>query len=186
MGVIGLVIIVSLPILIASSFEREAERFELCQRHLRYDCDPSIMWVLRGFTNAMDRGTTTSATSTMPMATSTGMVTDPLQLFASSSTASSTPLLLKFQSNDLVRNGSTYRAQAGASVKLTLETKDTETATIQVGTETSKKTVLKRVSPGVFQGTVKLPKTLPVTLEFILRNGDDIWTGYRLSVASNQ
>lgn len=192
-GIFGALFVATLPLLIATSFERETVRYDQCQKHLRYDCEPSVIWALRGLVDVapvMKINTTTTvmttSTDSLTQTSSTVMGTDALQLFASSSTASSTPLLLKLQSTDLVRNGSSYRAKPGSEVKMLLETQETKSVSIQVGTSTAKIVTLKPSSKGVFQGSIKLPKTLPVVLEVILKNGDDVWTGYHLSVASNQ
>lgn len=200
LGIFGILVVTTLPFLIAMEFTRENERYDQCQRHLRYDCEPSVMWMLRGLMadggpSAVPKATISVTPTSTPVSSPLGDGTDAvptdyddaLTILASSSSKSIVrPLIIKFKSTDLVRNGASYRANVGAKVSFTLETQGTKSGTISIGSTTSSAIALKRVSSGVFRGTVKLPATLPTYLYIVLKNGEGNWTQYRLSVASNQ
>ena len=192
LGVVGSVFLVSLPFMIASAFEREEIRHNNCMTHARYDCEPSMIWVLRGWTNADSATTTASNAGAVASSTATGAATstaaapEALELVASSSTAASAPLLLKFSSPDLQRSGDVYRAKAGASIKLHIETQGTKELVVRPAAGSPTIFFLKMKPADVFEGTIKLPTSLPTTVELLLKNGADVWTAYNLHIASNQ
>lgn len=190
-GFAGLLFLVSLPLLFTTAIAREQVRFHDCQTHVRYDCQPSLLWVLQGWADTIQKDaivTSTTATSSTEATTSTPSLAtiEALEMVATSSTASSTPLLTKFQSVQLVRNGEAFRVKPGTTAKVHVEVQDATAVTIRPSTASDKIVTLKKISPGVFEGTVTIPATLPVTMEMILKNTEDIWTAYNLHVASNQ
>lgn len=165
-GVIVLALIIMIPAVIFTTFTGERHRFDACEKHLRTDCKPSMIWLFSGWVKpASDllgsTSTSTTATTIVPAVVPPVAKTLPFEAAREERTSATAPRITSIKSDGALMERGVYQIIRPTSTSWTVKADGAQTVEFYLKTSGAVNAVSKRIlnlkkqKDGSFQGTWK-------------------------------
>lgn len=169
-GVIVLALIIMIPAVIFTTFTGERHRFDACEKHLRTDCKPSMIWLFSGWvkpaSDLLGEATTSTVatngnTATVPEVIPASTSTLPFEAVREERTSSTAPRITSIKADGALMVQGVYQLIRPTSTVWTVKADGAQTVEFYLKTSGAVNAVSKRIltlkkqKDGSFQGTWK-------------------------------